>query len=86
MLTKRTIVAIGLTFGVILLGILFSDSADSSLAAYNPFHYFQVNDIISMELAIAQENLKMTLMNGLLTLGIGSVLLGLGTYLVAKIR
>lgn len=78
-------IAIGITFAVVLLGIMFRN-AESSLAAYNPFHYFQVNDIISMEFAVVHENFNVTLTNGLLTLGVLSILLWVGTYLVSKLR
>lgn len=86
MITKRTVTAIGVTFGAILLGILFSGTADTNLAPYNPFHYFQIYDIVTMEFAVVHHNFNMTLTNGVLTMGVLSGLLLLGTFGVAKIR
>lgn len=75
MITKRTVTAIGVTFGAILLGILFNGTADTNLAPYNPFHYFKIYDIVTMEFAVVHHNFNMTLTNGVLTMGVLSGLI-----------
>ncbi|HLS35379.1 MAG TPA: ABC transporter permease subunit [Bacillota bacterium] len=84
LLTKRLTIAIGITFIIIIIGTIFSSSADSSWAAFNPFHYFQVYDIVSLEMAALEDNFRMNWQNGLITLAISSALLLSGTYFLAR--
>ncbi|MDV2583454.1 ABC transporter permease, partial [Alkalibacillus haloalkaliphilus] len=52
-LARRTSIAIGLTLAVVFLGVQFNDQI---VGAYNPFLYFDVYEIITLETALVQEN------------------------------
>src|SRR5690625_7451706 len=68
LLTKRLTIAIGITFIIIIIGTIFGSSADSSWAAFNPFHYFEVYDIVSLELAALEATSRRSWRNVWITL------------------
>lgn len=79
-LTKRAVLAIGFTLGILLLGIMYSGEPDTSFAAYNPFHYLKIYDIVSMKTAAMHENFQMTWKNGFLSLASSSLVILLGSF------
>lgn len=86
LLTKRTVTAIGFTFGILLLGFVFTGESTSNLAPYNPIQYINVYDIVSMESAASQDNFDITWQKGLVTLLLSSILILLGSKGLSKIR
>lgn len=86
LITKRTVLALGFTLGVIILGVTFSGEPTSTISAFNPFQYFDVYDIISLETAAIHENFNLNWTNGMISLVAGSILLLLGTYSLSKVQ
>lgn len=86
LLTKRTVLALGFTLGLIVLGINFSGEPASTLSAFNPFQYFDVYKIINLETASTHDNFKLNFTNGLLSLLIASTALLAGSYGLTKTR
>lgn len=86
-ITKRVLLAVGLATAVIVAGVQWSgDSTLMTLAHYNPFHYFPVSKVITNELAVTMENSNFSFTNGLLVLGVYSVLFYVITYLIIKFQ
>lgn len=80
-ITKRALVAIGLTIAILFAGIgLSADSVTSMIAPYIPFHYFSVREVITNELALTLENNSFSFNQGMIALAVSSVLLWLVTY------
>lgn len=83
-LTKRVIIALGLTIVTILLGMQMGEQAIlSSLASYVPFHYFAVPKIVTMEFAASLKNFDFTYNKGLMILGAYSLIILLITYVLS---
>ncbi|MGP4072930.1 ABC transporter permease subunit [Piscibacillus sp. B03] len=82
-LARRTSIAIGLTLAVVFLGVQFNDLI---VGTYNPFLYFEVYDIITLETALVQENFNINFVNGVVTLGISSLLVLIVSYFSMKVR
>ena len=83
-ITRRAILAVGLTIAIILGGIQWSGEITlSSIAHYIPFNYFSVSDVITNELAVTLENFNLSFTTGLIVLGMCSLLLYLLTYLIS---
>ncbi|GAA0471396.1 ABC transporter permease [Alkalibacillus silvisoli] len=82
-LVRRTSIAIGLTLAVVFLGVQFSDQI---VGAYNPFLYFDVYEIITFETALVQENFDINLVNGVVSLGVSSLLILVVSYFVMKVK
>ncbi|WP_017187489.1 ABC transporter permease subunit, partial [Alkalibacillus haloalkaliphilus] len=82
-LARRTSIAIGLTLAVVFLGVQFSDQI---IGAYNPFLYFDVYEIITLETALVQENFNINLVNGVVSLGVSSLLIFVVSYFVMKVK
>ena len=86
-LTKKASTALVLTVATFILGIKFSgESALISIAPFIPFHYFSVPKVITMELAASLENFNFTFSNGLLTLGISSIMIFIATYIISIVQ
>lgn len=84
LLTKRTIIALGLTIITILLGMQLSDQAVlSSFAHFIPFHYLSTPKIVTMEMAASLKNFNFNYANGMMVLGVGSGILLVATYLLS---
>jgi ABC-type transport system involved in multi-copper enzyme maturation permease subunit len=80
-ITKKALVAIGLTIAILFAGIgLSADSVMSMIAPYIPFHYFSVREVITNELALTLENSSFSFKQGMIVLAVSSVLLWLLTY------
>lgn len=86
LLTQRTVLALGFTLGLIVLGINFSGEPASTLSSFNPFQYFDVYKIINLETASTHDNFKLNFTNGLLSLLIASTALLAGSYGLTKTR
>lgn len=87
LITKRTLLAVGLTLAVILIGIQWSgESTLSAFAPYVPFHYFSVSEIITNEFAVTIKNFDFSYTNGLIVLGIYSFCIFLLTYLLSILQ
>ncbi|MDV2583453.1 ABC transporter permease [Alkalibacillus haloalkaliphilus] len=82
-LARRTSIAIGLTLAVVFLGVQFNDQI---IGAYNPFLYFDVYEIITLETALVQENFDINLVNGVLSLGVSSLLILSLSYFILRVR
>ncbi|GAA0471387.1 hypothetical protein [Alkalibacillus silvisoli] len=82
-LARRTSIAIGLTLAVVFLGVQFSDQI---VGAYNPFLYFNVYEIITLETALVQENFDINLVNGVVSLGVSSLLILSLSYFILGVR
>lgn len=88
-LLKRTFAAIMFSLLTIVLGVVWSGMEavkENPLAAYNPFNYFQVNEVIIMEKAWEVNNYNITLGNGISSLIISSLLLFLISFLIFRRR
>lgn len=86
-LTKRNLVAVGLTLVVLFIGIEVSEQTIlSPLAPYVPFHYFQVSDIITQEFALEAGNFLFTFENGLFILGVSTLILLFATAAYSMIE
>ncbi|MEN2767608.1 ABC transporter permease [Ornithinibacillus xuwenensis] len=83
-LTKRVLVAIGLTVVTVFIGYTISEElATSSIAHYIPFQYFSVTDVLTNELALTLDNFNLRYSNGLISLSIASLILFVVTYVVS---
>lgn len=88
-LVKRTFTAITLTVFTLVVGMALSGSdvaMESAFVPYNPFNYFQVNAIITMEKALVADNFDITMTNGMLSLGIFSFLLLIVSFIIFRRR
>ena len=86
-ITKRALVALGLTLTTIFIGISLSEeSVLSAVAPYIPFHYFSVPEIITMEMAATLNNFNFSFTNGSAVLGMSSAILLAATYLVSRLQ
>lgn len=86
-LTKKALIALGLTLVTLFMGIRLSEeSVLSSFAPFVPFHYFATPQVVTMELAATLENFSFTFTNGLVVLGISSAVLMLVTYVVSVVQ
>ncbi|MDY0407892.1 ABC transporter permease [Virgibacillus soli] len=84
-LTKRTAIAIGLTVAFLFIGVQLSGQfVQTNFAAFNPFTYFHVADIVSMEVAVLQNNFELSIYNGYWVLGLASVVVLLVTYFMSR--
>lgn len=84
-LIKRTFMAIVLTILTLVLGIQLSGSEivlNQSLAPINPFHYFHIIDMITMEYALTAENFNFTIWNGIFSLVIASFIIVCISYFI----
>ncbi|WP_100011845.1 ABC transporter permease [Lentibacillus sediminis] len=80
-ITKRMVLALGVTLGVLYIGVTWSgEMINSSIAHYLPFQYFSVFDIMTNELALTVENWDLTYANGMISLSVSSFLILLATY------
>lgn len=86
-LTKKASTALVLTVATFILGIKLSgESALISIAPFIPFHYFSVPKVITMELAASLGNFNFTFLNGLLALGISSIMIFIATYIISVVQ
>lgn len=88
-LIKRTFMAIMFTILTLILGIQVSGTEiamGQAIAPFNPFNYFQINDIITMEIALTADNFSFTIWNGIFSLVIFSFVLIIISYLVFRRR
>ena len=84
-LTRRMILALGLTIATILVGIQLSKQAiGMGISHYLPFHYFSAPSIVNMEYAATINNFNFTYTTGLSVLSISSILIIAVTYVVAN--
>ncbi|WP_407058421.1 hypothetical protein [Paracerasibacillus soli] len=84
-LTKRTAIAIGLTVAFLFIGVQLSGQfVQTNFVAFNPFMYFHVADIVSMEVAALQKNFDLSIYNGFWVLGLASFLILLVTYFMSR--
>jgi hypothetical protein len=82
---KKTLPALVLTVVTILLGVHFSE-AEGSLASYNPFIYFHIRDVLTMELALTVDNFNISIWNGVASLTVSTlILLGI-TYFLFRFK
>src|SRR5699024_10062228 len=82
---RKTLLSVGMTIIVILLGVNWAGDPASAIAPYIPFQYFLVQDIITMEAAHIYENFNITLTNVLLTLVISSVIVLFVVYVNSNV-
>ncbi|MFS0674667.1 ABC transporter permease [Ornithinibacillus sp. 179-J 7C1 HS] len=86
-LTKRVLVAIGLTLATLFIGIKLSEElVTSGFAHFIPFQYFSVFDVLTNELALTLENFNLTYTNGLISLSIASLILFVVTYVISIVQ
>ncbi|WP_042144452.1 ABC transporter permease [Paucisalibacillus sp. EB02] len=86
-ITKRALVALGLTIATILFGILVGEELITlGIAQYIPFQYFSVFEVLTNELALTLENFNLTYTNGMISLSIASLVLLVVIYLVSFIQ
>jgi ABC-type transport system involved in multi-copper enzyme maturation permease subunit len=86
-LTKRVLITMGLTLSVFVIGIRWSEELmTSSFAHLVPFHYFKVFDVISNEFALTMDNFNFSYMNGLISLGVSSLVILFITYGISIIQ
>lgn len=88
-LVKRTFIAIMFTLLTIILGIQVSGTEiamEQVFAPFNPFNYFQINYIITMETALTADNFNFTIWNGMLSSVIASAILFVISYLLFRRR
>ena len=80
-LTRKALIALGLTVVTLFMGIKLSEEAVlSNLSPYIPFHYFSAPKVVTMELAASLKNFDFNLINGVIVLGISSLALLVLTY------
>lgn len=80
-LTRNTLAAIGVTVGIILIGIKMSTHSHLSKAAqYLPFSYFSAEKVVTNETAALMENFNITFTSGILVLGTYSIIILLISY------
>ena len=64
-ITKRALVALGMTLTTIFIGVSLSEeSVLSAIAPYIPFHYFSVPEIVTMGMAAKLNNFNFSFING----------------------
>ncbi|MFD2043270.1 ABC transporter permease [Ornithinibacillus salinisoli] len=86
-ITKKTLIALGLTLATIFIGIAWSqESVLSSFAPYIPFHYFSVGEVITNELAVTLENFAFSFTNGVILLGVASLGVLVVTYVISFVQ
>lgn len=86
-ITKRALVALGLTVATILFGTLVGEELITfSISHYIPFQYFSVFEVITNELALTLENSNLTYMNGMISLSIASLVVLVVIYIVSFIQ
>ncbi|WP_042220705.1 ABC transporter permease [Oceanobacillus manasiensis] len=86
-LLKQTFMTIVLTVITVGLGYLISDSdiaMAQALAPFNPFHYFHVIEIITMEYAFNADNYNFTMWNGMISLFIFSLIIILVAFFLFR--
>lgn len=85
-ITKRTAMTIGLSIATILAGVKLSENAfESKFAAFNPFTYFQIEDVITMQAAYLGDNFQITLLNGVMLLAATSIVIYLVAFMIFKL-
>lgn len=85
-ITKRMIVAVGLTLVTLLLGTQFAGEAiEIEFAPYIPFFYLEAPEIISMKFAATHKNFAFSYSNGMFVLGTYTFILLILTYVFSKI-
>lgn len=86
-MTKRVLITIGVTLGILLTGIYMSEElVTSNIAHYIPFQYFSVFDVITNEYALNMDNFKFTYMNGMVSLSVSSLIILLITYVFSIVQ
>lgn len=83
---KRTIFSLGITLGILILGITFSGEPTTLMSSYNPFQYFNVFDVVSKKTAAIYENFHLNWKRGILSSMMISALLMIGSYPLTKPR
>lgn len=74
LVVRKTAIAIGLMLIVLFAGVKMSEqSVASTWAPYQPFQYFAVSKVVTNELAVATKNFAFSFSNGLIALGVASV-------------
>lgn len=86
-ITRRVLIALGLTLVILYVGIrIGSEVAISGIAQYIPFQYFSVSKILTNELALSIENFQISFASGMVSLGISSLILILVTYIISVVQ
>ncbi|SHF71172.1 ABC transporter permease [Ornithinibacillus halophilus] len=86
-ITRRVLAAIGLTLAVLLIGTRWSgEFVTSSIAHFIPFHYFQVLDVVTNEMAVTMDNYNFSYTNGMVSLGITSLIVLIVTYGISVLQ
>lgn len=88
-LVKQTFMTIVLTIVTLISGVLVSESdivREQAFAQLNPFHYFHIRDILTMEYALNADNFDFTIWNGIFSLLVSSSILFFASYLLFKRR
>ncbi|MCG3421046.1 ABC transporter permease subunit [Oceanobacillus jordanicus] len=86
-LLKQTFMTIVLTIITVGSGYLLSGSdiaITQELAPFNPFHYFHITEVITMEYAFNAENYNFTMWNGIISLFIFSLIIILVAFLLFR--
>lgn len=87
LITRRAILTVGLTIGVILMGIKVSEELiQTTFSPYLPFTYFSVPEIVTNELAATVNSFEFSFGTGLIVLSIYSIIIYLLAYLVYIIQ
>ncbi|MUV38689.1 hypothetical protein JNUCC1_02543 [Lentibacillus sp. JNUCC-1] len=86
-ITKRAVLAIGLTLATVFIGASLSEPLGAlDVVPLNPFQYFSVVDVATQELAASLQNFNISFTNGLIVLATASALLALAVYIVTQIK
>ncbi|KGA96636.1 hypothetical protein AJ85_21580 [Alkalihalobacillus alcalophilus ATCC 27647 = CGMCC 1.3604] len=86
---KKTLPGLVLTVVMILLGVYFSRTGavlEASFASYNPFTYFHIRDVLTMELALTVGNFNISLWNGVASLTVSTLFLLAITYFLFRFK
>ena len=84
---RKTAIAIGLMLIALFAGVKWSEqSVASTWAHYQPFQYFSVSKVVTNELAVMAKNFAFSFSNGLIALGVASLVVWAAIAVVSMVQ
>ena len=86
-IVRKTAIAIGLMLITLFAGMKWSEqSVASTWAHYQPFQYFSVPKVVTNELAVTAKNFAFSFSNGLIALGVASLVVWAAIAVVSMVQ
>ncbi|MFS0690236.1 hypothetical protein AB1K89_13465 [Sporosarcina sp. 179-K 8C2 HS] len=87
LVVRKTAIAVGLMLIILFAGVKMSEqSVASPWAPYQPFQYFAVPKVVTNELAVMAKNFAFSFSNGLIALGVASVVVWMAIAVVSVVQ